>query len=222
MNAGYILRSRLSRAVGLLLVVLVVSWQLYAQTGCQTGAPALADAYIRLNPMYAYFFGDLESYVEENAEHFGVNGDAVRCAKALSQALQNEALQSFNPNEVRETMDRKQALDAQLGLMGINPDPSPAEPTLSSTLYDLSMRMSRLARILPLTADGDLDSLQNPANELERMQIVAEQILKNMFGDPTLQFVFNQMEPKIKQSAIAEWSMVKKLGYALATRTNNR
>ena len=136
-----------------------------AQNGCRSGASALANAYVRANPMYAYFFGDIESYVANNRKHFGTSGDSIRCARALSNALVRGATKNYDPSDLR----RQRELNARLGSMGISPGIS--QPTASQQLYTMGLQFARLARVLPPAANGDYRPLHTPTTELEQMQL---------------------------------------------------
>lgn len=87
------------------------------ESGCRTGAVAAADAFVLSNPIYAYFFGELEPYINSNAEHFRAGGDAVRCLGALSGVFLRQAAQMYDPTE----QSRRDEINARLGQMGISP-----------------------------------------------------------------------------------------------------
>jgi len=179
-----------------------LAMQAHAQElGCRTGANALADAYVLLNPIYSHIFGDLESYVAENREHFREGGDAIRCATALSSAVLGASLQLYDPSD----RVRRDELNAQLGAMGISPGQQ--ESTSSTELYGVSMRLSRLARSLPAAANGDYEPLWTPTNELEQLQIAAEQMLRVLL--PQMADVMAQIEPQIRELAALEHRSIR-------------
>ena len=103
--------------VGTLLAVSLMAQPAFAQNGCDTGANALANAYVRGNPMYAIYFGDLRSYIIDNREHFVSNGDSIRCARVMAGVLTNAAVQTYDPDALRS----RDELNARLGSMGISP-----------------------------------------------------------------------------------------------------
>lgn len=171
-------------------------------SGCETGAAAIGNAYIRANYLYAMFFGDLESYVAENRSHFAPDGDAIRCARVLSQGLMAGAVQSYDPSWQR-TQDN---LNARLGAMGLSPGPATASP--SAQLYTAAQQLSRLARVLPAAAQGNFDPLHTPTTEMEQMQLFAAQMMQFLLQDPAMRDTLQQMEPLIREAAQAEYSML--------------
>ncbi len=200
---------RFARAVtivGTMGAVLVMALPAFAQTGCQTGAGALANAYVRANPIYAMFFGDLESFVAENSAHFAAGSNAVRCARAMSKALMSGAIGSYDPTALR----RQQELNAKLGAMGISPG-SPM-PSASAMLYAMSRQMAWLAEVLPAAAVGNFGPLRTPATE---EQAFAARMFPFLLQDPTVRQVFLQQEPLIRQSAEAEFQQVVAIAQSL-------
>jgi len=194
-----------SRSLGAALAASAcLGLQAYAQdSGCRTGGTALADVYVLANPIYSHFIGELEPYVANNREHFATNGDAVRCAAALSRAFLGSAVQLYDPNDLR----RQQELNAQLGAMGISPGPQ--ESTPSSQLYGAAMRLARLARVLPAAAEGNYEPFWTPINELEQMQILAEQVLRMFLRDPGMAEIMAQVEPIVRQLASLEHQAIR-------------
>ena len=148
--AGERIRLRRVLRAGVLTLVMVLAAPLpaAADSGCGSGGDALANAYARANPISAYYFGSVESYVSANRAHFQQGGDAIRCATALSQAFLNNAVQVYDPDDLR----RQNELNAQLGAMGVAPGPQ--QPNQAQQLYGISMQLSRLARVLPPAAPG--------------------------------------------------------------------
>lgn len=171
--------------------------QAYAQEpGCRTGATALADAYVLANPMYSYFLGELEPYVAGNSEHFAANGDAIRCAAALSRAFLGSTIQLYDPSD----RERQDEANARLGAMGIAPGQQEATP--SSQLLSASMELSRLARVLPAVAVGDYGPLRTPTNEIEQMRQLAGQVFQMLLaGDPEMAAM---IQPLIRELASIE------------------
>ena len=138
-------------------------------TGCRTGGAALADAYVLANPMYSYFLGELEPYLADHSEHFGANGDSVRCAAALARSFLGSAIQLYDPSD----LSRREELNAQLGVMGISPGQQESSP--SSQLYGVSLQLSRLARVLPAAAaelgcDGEIE-VHSPLTILDAAEL---------------------------------------------------
>jgi hypothetical protein len=199
---------RIIRVIVIVLLFLSASFPVIAEEGCRTGASALGNAYVRLNPIYAYFYGNLESYVESNREHFVAGGDSIRCAQAMSQALITGAIQSYDPDELRE----KQELDARLGALGIAPGPYQA--TASQQLYAMGLQVARLARVLPSASNGNYQPLYTATNQLEEQQIFAAQMLVMLLQDPTMAEVFTQLEPLIREAANSEYQLL--VGMALS------
>jgi hypothetical protein len=168
--------------------------------------------------MYAYIYGDLESYIESNEEHFRAGGDSVRCARALSQALMKGALQSHDPKAAREAIQRKQALDTQLGLLGIAPGAGLGQPTVSDQLFGMSLQLARLARVLPPAANGDVQPLYTPTNEFEQLQLFATQLMKMLLQDPMVAQAFRQVKPMIEEAANAEFKLLVGMARSLDPR----
>jgi len=180
------------------------------EPGCRTGAIAAADAYVLSNPIYSYFFGDLEQYVTSNAAHFRAEGDASRCIAALSGVFFRSAIQLYDPTD----QTRRDELNAQLGKMGI--PPGPQESTPSTQLYAASMRLARLARALPAAANGDFGPLRTPANDMERMEALAGMTFRLLLQDPDMQLIMSQVEPMIRELAALEHKVIQKQAAALA------
>jgi hypothetical protein len=204
-------RNATSRILGAFLGIACLGLAVHAQEpGCRTGAAALADAYILANPLYAYFFGELEPYVAANSEHFRANGDAVRCAAALSRSFLASAIQLYDPNDRR----RQDELNARLGEMGISPGPQ--ESTPASQLYGAAMQLSRLARVLPAAAEGNYEPFRTPISELEQMQIVAGQLLRTLLQDPGIAGIMAQVEPVVRELASLEHQALRQAAAKLA------
>jgi len=168
----------------------------------------LADAYVLANPMYSYFLGELEPYLADHSEHFGANGDSVRCAAALARSFLGSAIQLYDPSD----LSRREELNAQLGVMGISPGQQESSP--SSQLYGVSLQLSRLARVLPAAAAGDYGPLQTPTNELEQMQLVAGQMLRMLLQeDPEMTAL---IEPLVREMANLEQQAIRRAAQTLA------
>ena len=169
---------------------------------CRTGADALANVYVRANPVYALFFGGVEPYVADNREHFVAGGDSILCAQALSQALISGAIQNYDP----EALNRQRELNTRLGSMGISS--GPVQATAGQQLLSMSLQFARLARVLPPAANGNYIPFNTPSTDLEQMQMYATQMLSVLLQDPTVSSVFRQMEPMIKEAANMEFQIV--------------
>ncbi len=190
------------KLLAILLFGLLITSNVFAKNGCDTGASALGNAFVRMNPIYAYYFGSLESYVKNNREHFIVDGDAIRCAEALSSALFNKSVSRYDPNALR----RKQELDARLRNMGVSP--GPAQQTPSQQLYATGQQLKRLARVLPPAANGDIRPLNTPVNELEQLQMLATRMFMRYMQDPWMASLFKDIEPLIKESAELDYKNI--------------
>ncbi|HVP50185.1 MAG TPA: hypothetical protein VMT56_03080 [Candidatus Bathyarchaeia archaeon] len=204
---------KMSAAASCLLIFLVATVsctlaQVNTDNGCRTGGKVLAKAYVLMNPMYAYFYGDLESYIEENSEHFRPGGDSIRCAKALSKAFANTAFAVFDPNEMKEQQAMRDQLNAQLGSVGLSPEYGNTSPTLSSQYYNVSLLLARMARTLPAASQGDYEPLNTPMDDTEAMQIWAANTLKALLQDPTVQWAFRQQEELVREVAKADYSTI--------------
>ncbi len=196
---------RATTIVGTLWAVLVTLPAL-AQTGCKNGANALANAYVRVNPMHALFIGDLESLVANYSPQFAGGSDAVRCARAMSQALMSGAITSYDP----EALSRQQELNAELGAMGIAPGPQ--MPSASAMFYAMSQQMAWLSRVLPPAAAGNFGPMRTPATP---EQALALQIFPILLQDPIVRQVFLDMELLIRESAEWEYRQVMAIAQGL-------
>lgn len=185
---------------------LVIPTPTYAQdNGCRTGGSALANAYVRVHPLYARIFGDLASYVASNREHFVEDGDAIRCARLMSQALLNSAFQAYDPNELQ----RRNELNARIGAMGISPGPQSASP--SAMFYEMAGQMSRLATALPRAAQGG--PLQG---HLTQEQAFAIQLLEMLLQGPDMRGIMDQIEPLLRELGNADYRLVLSIVQNLA------
>ncbi len=193
---------------GTMGAVLVMALPAFAQTGCQTGASALANAAVRANPLYALYYGDLESYVANNSQQFMAGADAVRCARALSQALIAGGIQAFDPADFQ----KQQQLNTQFQTMGMSP--GAPQPSPATQLYMMGQNFARLARVLPPAALGDYGPLRTPTTELEQMQMFAGQMLQSMMDQSTLEYI----RPLIKEAAQLEYKIITDLAAALAAQ----
>lgn len=196
----------LSRAFQWLLasVLIAVAGPMAAgEPACRTGAVAVADVFVLANPMYALYFGDLAVYLNANRARFRVEGDAIRCAGALSRAFMGSAVKLYDPVDVQ----RRQALDARMRANGINPGPQ--QPTASSMMFAMSMQLSRLARVLPAAAEGNYGPMNTATTELEQMQIFAESMLRVLIQDPTIRAMFASLEPLIREAAQFDHNFIR-------------
>lgn len=193
MNAGF-----LFRALKLLsLASCLFSTSSLADPACKTGGIHIADAFVRANAVYALYIGDLNSYLASNRAHFAANGDAVRCAAALSRGFMSAALQLYDPIEVKQ----RELIDAKMRANGWNPGPQ--APTASNIAFSTSMSLSRLARVLPAAAQGDYGPWNTPTNEIENMQLTAERMLPMLLQIPMVVEILKQLQPLMLEAA--EW-----------------
>lgn len=176
---------------------------------CRTGAVALGNAHIRANPMYAMFFGELESYVDQNRAHFVTDGDAIRCARVLSQALVTGGHRAYDPNWERS----QSALRSGMASVGMSPGSYEASP--SAQLYAMGQQISWLARVLPSAAAGNYGPMRTPTTEEEQMRIFAGQMFQLLLQDPAVRDTFHQMEPLIREAAQFEYQMLVGIGQQL-------
>lgn len=206
------MKKKLLSSFTILLFSLFVSTTAFAEKGCSTGASALGNVFVRANPIYAYYFGSLESYVKSNREHFVTGGDSILCAQALSSALLKKSISSYDPNALR----RKQELDARLGGMGISPGAAQQSP--SQQLYAAGLQLQRLARVLPPAANGNYNPLYTPTNELEQLQMLATQMFSIYMQDPWMASLIKDVEPLIKESAELEYKNIILMANSLVAR----
>lgn len=96
---------------GITLIGICASPTAIAENGCRTGGKVLANAVIRSYAEYAFFYGDLKSYISNNKGHFILQGDSIKCAKSLASALMNQAVIHYD----KAALQRKRELDSQLG-----------------------------------------------------------------------------------------------------------
>jgi hypothetical protein len=178
----------------------------YAQTGCQAGASALGNAHVRANPIYALFIGDLESYVARNRSQFTAGSNAVRCARAMSRALMNGAIMSYDS----EALKSQQALNAKLGSVGLSPG-API-PSVSALFYAMSQQMVWLARVLPSAASGNYGPLNTAPTE---EQAFAKQMFPVLLQNPTVRDVFARMEPLYREAIDLEYRQVMAIAQGL-------
>jgi len=186
----------------LLLSLSLVFPNIARSEGCQTGAEAIANAYVRYNPINAYFFGSIEDYVKQNRSHFVAGGDAVVCAQRLSQALAQSAFQLYDPGDQR----RRDEVNARLGGMGISPGQQYASPAQQN--YAMARQMDKLANALPYAANGNYGPLWTPRDQLEQMQLFAMQLFPTLLQDPIVRSAFIQMQPMIEELVNIEYRMI--------------
>jgi hypothetical protein len=168
---------------------------LAGEPSCRTGGTHVANAFVLANPVYALYYGDLASYLEKNQAQFREGGDAIRCAAALSRGFMSDALRLYDPADIQ----RRQLLDARLRANGINPGPQ--QPTASGMLFQMSMSLSRLARVLPAASRGDFTPWNTPTNEIEQMQLLGESVLRMFLQDPTVKSMLVAVEPLMREAA---------------------
>ena len=179
------------------------------ESGCRTGGTAIAEAYLRSNPLYAAP-GEFEAYVRNNRQHFAENSDAIRCAQALARFFMGEAARLYDPSE----RGRRDQLNAQLGLLGLSPEPQ--QSTASSETYYASMRLTWLARGLPGAALGDYTDLNTPANEYEELLLLALRTLRTLLQDPEMRQILQQVAPSLHELAGLERQSIQRAAAALA------
>jgi hypothetical protein len=184
------------------------------ESGCRTGGKAAADAYVLSNPFYATFFGDLREYVAENASHFREGGDATRCLAALSQVFLDAAFRMYDPSE-QKTRDE---INLELDKVGI--PHGPPQSSGSAEALNASARLARLARALPAAVDGDWDPYATPVNDIDTLQIQAEQLLRMFLQNPDVAAAIAQAAPLIRQAAVLEHSTVQRHAVALAGKSD--
>jgi hypothetical protein len=218
MKRAFISWSRVGGLTAIVLLVLMTPRPVAAEEGCRTGAEALGNAYVRLNMLYELFYGDVESYVQSNREHFVAGGDTIRCANALAQALVNEALQSYDPLAARDAIRTQEIVNVELGKLGISGSFVPRTLSPAEQLYGLALRFDRLARVLPSVAEGDCRPLYTPTNVIENAEIQGRQMLKMLLQDPQVAWAFQQQEALIKKLANDEYQMSLRLAAVLANR----
>jgi tetratricopeptide (TPR) repeat protein len=182
------------------------------EAACFSGGRAAAEVYVVSNPLYAIVLTDFEQYVAKNASQFSVNGDAIRCLSALSEAFLKTAFQLYDPAEQR----RRDAMNTQLESMDIKPD---RQSSASSDALMASRRLARLARGLPAAAKGDFGPYQTPLDDLERMQIFAEQMLRSMIQSPEIRSTLTQMRPVLTDYVKLELTVVLRHAAALAEQS---
>ena len=94
------------------------------QTGCETGLTVLARAYSYSSPMVVIPDQELERFVNANRSRFHADGDAVRCARAISSWLLSAAISSYDP----QFQQQQDELNARMGAMGLSPGAAAGEP----------------------------------------------------------------------------------------------
>lgn len=177
---------------------------------CSSGAVPLANAYVRSNPIYSMFYGDLSTYLPSNSGHFQTNGDAIQCARIMANALLQRSVSSYDP----QALQRSHEMRVKLETIGISAGPRAA--TASEMLLQLGMQLQRLARVLPAAALGDYGPYYTPTNEIEEMQLFAAQLLPTLLQDPTVRQSFMQVEPLIREAAEAEYQWIVNMALGMA------
>lgn len=170
--------------------------------GCGHGASAIGNAYVRANPIYALYFGELAHFVVSNRAHFAPGSDAVRCADALARGLVAGAITSYDPRH----FERQDALNAQLGSLGISP--GPPQPSASAQLLTMARTFAWLARVLPAVSTGDSRPLYQANTEEERIAIFLKGLLAQLLQDPMVRAGLQEAEPQIREMAKLDYLMV--------------
>jgi len=197
----------MSRATRMIVAVAICAFTLNACStshSCTSSAPAVAEAYVRANPMYAWVIGDLRSFVSENREHFRAGSDAVRCAAALSEAIMTSSNQLYDPKQVA----RKRMIDARLGAIGVSPGQPQPSMSQSDLYLHMSMQLSRLAKTLPALANDDDRPWYTPTNQFEQQQILGERYFKQIVQNPTVGWAFKQNRTVLLQGAQIERQII--------------
>lgn len=138
-----------------------------ADSGCSTGGPYLANAYALSSPLVIVMDGGLDRYVRQNRSHFGANGDAVRCARALAKALLSQAVGNFDPNYQRD----RDRLNTRLGNLGIAPGPS--QPSPSAQMFGLARELGWFAEAVVQGANENWAPFLNSGPPERQMAIQA-------------------------------------------------
>jgi hypothetical protein len=108
-----------------------------AQTACQTGGDALANAFVRANPISAHYFGTLESYVSVNPgqqrttpsqQIYGISMQLSRLARVLPPAASGNYQPLYTPTNELEQM---QIFAAQMF------QPLMQDPTMASVMAQI-------------------------------------------------------------------------------------
>jgi hypothetical protein len=206
MNSSFLFR--VSKII--IVALFLSSGSSLAEPGCRNGGAPMANAFVLANPIYAHYFGDLPSYLAKNQAHFSDGGDAIRCATALSRALMSSSLALYDPAD----MQRKQEIDARMEAAGFGRGPQ--QPNAAGILFQTSMSLSRQARALPSASRGDFTAWNTPTNEIEQLQIAAEQILRILLQDPMTQSVLASMEPLIREAAQFDYHFLLQASRRLA------
>jgi hypothetical protein len=169
-------------------------------TGCRKGSRPLANAFVRADSVMAHYLGDLDSYVRAHREHFVMEGDSIRCARALSSALRAKAIASYDP-EWRKARDR---LDTRVMELGGTPGPYQVSP--AERLAAISMLMAQLADRLPAVAERRVESFMTPE------QKAATDTWNSLMLMPEIAEVFQFLEPLARDVAALEAGMI--IGWA--------
>lgn len=179
-----------------------------ADNGCDTGAVAIANAYILVNPMYELAHSEsLENYVRNNAEHFVRNGDAIRCARAMAAALIHTAVENYDHEAIR----RQQELNAKLGASGVTRSGSEVQ-SIAAQFYFMGQQIALLAEVLPEAAEGGpLRTYLNPEQQ------AATQFLSGFLQDPSYRDLFISMQPMLLEMAKIEFDILVSIANGLDT-----
>jgi len=170
--------------------------------GCATGANALGNAYVRANPIYALYFGELEPYVTSQRGHFAPAADAIRCARVLSGALVRGAILSYDSRD----FERQEVLNTQLESMGI--PRGTTQPSASTQLLMMARTFGWLARVLPAASGGDFRPMYTATDEEEQLGLFLRRLLVTLLQEPMAQGSLQQAEPIIRELAEIEYRTV--------------
>ena len=124
--------------------------------------------------------------------------------------IMSEAIKLYDPADIQ----RRHLLDAQMRANGINPGAQ--QPTASSILFQMSMSLSRLARVLPAASRGDFTPWNTPTNEIEKMQLAGEAALQVMLQFPMTKEVLVAVEPLMREAAQLDHHIVLQASRHLA------
>ena len=206
--------ARLSRAFKTLaaFALCVFSVQSLAEPSCTgDGGMHAANAFVLANPVYAVVFGgDLRAYVEKNRAQFRQGGDAARCMRALSSGFMSTALKLYDPVDVQQ----RQQLDARMRSAGINPGPQ--APNAAQMMFNMSLQLGRLARVLPPGADGNWGPMETPTTELEQLQLFAEGMFRGMMQNPEFRSILASVEPLLREAALFDHKFLLQAARRLA------
>jgi hypothetical protein len=155
------------------------------------------------------YLDDLETYIATNRRHFARGGDVIRCGRALSAAILQQAVVSYDPS----WSTRQAELDAALGSLGLSPGAT--QPSPSAQLFTMAQQISWLADVLAAAAEGNYEPLRTPASEQQQLQAYACQVLGTLSQDPMMRGSLAAVEPKIKELVALQHQMIVDMALSL-------